>query len=133
MPPIYQDSPRKGTGTPGVRSAAGLHPRAQERPDKLNAKLVYALWDQSALKVGCTDKNPQQRLQELQTGNPRKLQLLAYTSHVTEAMAHAALGSCHLRGEWFCAVGDSLRYVNTWDWVDKKLMAQLMKDCASGW
>lgn len=124
MPPIYENQ----------RSKSGLHPRAVQSPDKLNARVTYCLYDGGALKVGTTDKHPQVRLKELQTGNPRVLRLLAYTSHVTESMAHAALGSCHLRGEWFCIALDSLDYINHWDWVDKTLMAKLVKECRKeGW
>jgi hypothetical protein len=107
----------------------GFHPRVGADPGRLNAALlVYALWDGTAVKVGKCSGHPHERLKDLQTGNPRVLVLLAYTTHLGEKAAHRRLGRWHLRGEWFRPAAGVLAELGNWDWVDGPRLAALVRD-----
>src|SRR5262245_49110706 len=65
---------------------------------------VYAIGDgNGAVKVGKTTGHPKERLEALQTGNPRRLVLLAYTYQYTEAEAHRRMSRLaqRMEGEWW--------------------------------
>src|SRR5262245_44306317 len=87
IPPTYRHRRRQG----------GYHPRVVEDPDVLNSTLLYAITDGLAVKVGKSDGHPVMRLRTLQTGNPRELQLLAYTAGVPESVMHRRLERWRLR------------------------------------
>ena len=70
---------------------------------------VYAITDGKDYKIGISD-NPERRLKDLQTGNPRKLVLDKFEWFPTEEGARRAeadmhqvlrAGGCGLEGEWF--------------------------------
>ena len=67
----------------------------------------YAIGDGSAVKIGRTSRL-RDRLDQLQTGNPRALALLAVREHVEyqksksfEIRFHEVMKKQHIRGEWF--------------------------------
>ncbi len=82
---------------------------------------VYFIQDGpgGAIKIGVTAGSPQVRLSALQTGNPRRLELLASIpgSSREEAALHERFAALRIQGEWFRAddrlLGfiDGLRYV----------------------
>ena len=69
---------------------------------------VYVLTDGDAIKIGVTNRPLEDRIHELQTGNPRKIRRILLSNPVynykeVEAEVHAALAADRLRadGEWF--------------------------------
>lgn len=76
--------------------------------------MIYAVgWkEEGPLKLGFST-NPQQRLHDLQTGNPNLLRIMAkgritqplgsrlWTNRSVERAIHAAFKDRHVRGEWF--------------------------------
>ncbi len=79
---------------------------------------VYAISDGYAIKLGKSDSHPITRLKTLQTGNPRTLTLIAYTTTITERKLHRKPGLKRLRGEWFIANITLLQEISKWDWVN---------------
>ena len=68
---------------------------------------VYFISDGENIKIGKAN-NPEKRLAQLQTGNPRALRLLNVIKCETEndafeleSFLHTILQSTHLNGEWF--------------------------------
>jgi hypothetical protein len=103
---------------------------------------TYAISDGWAIKIGMSLGHPQKRLHDLQTGNSRELQLLAYTNGVeisgsvkdnSEARVHQRLARYSLRGEWFALCPQVLAEVRRWDWLDVGLHQQLVKDSQTLW
>ena len=71
------------------------------------ANYVYIIECQGKLKIG-KSQNPEQRLKELNTGNPNKLRLIhcekfasQKASSEAEAMMHYYFEAEKIRGEWF--------------------------------
>jgi hypothetical protein len=93
-------------------------------------RYTYALVDGTAIKVGRSDQHPEERLSGLQTGNPRPLRLLAYTTQLTEAQVKERLAEHHLRGEWFRLAPAVLAEIARWDWCDEEELARLRDDIA---
>jgi hypothetical protein len=102
----------------------GFNLRAIRNPSVLNGCRVYAITDGLAVKVGTTDGHPEERLRDLQTGNSRKLRLLAHSGHLTEKQAHAKLWRHRVNGEWF-ATEAVLELVRDWDYLDTELWTEL--------
>jgi len=65
-----------------------------------NEKYVYFISDGNAVKIGTSD-DPIRRLRDLQTGNPRLLDLLGISRLQTESEFHEIFKDYHLRGEWY--------------------------------
>lgn len=61
--------------------------------------------DEGRYKIGYTIRNVNQRIDEIQTGNPKKLELIKVfeTIHYikVEAWMHRIHGSKRMEGEWF--------------------------------
>lgn len=67
---------------------------------------TYVLGDGSGcIKIGwCRGHRIESRIDELQCGNPRKIELVGFfpgVGQVHEARIHKALERCRVRGEWF--------------------------------
>jgi hypothetical protein len=67
-----------------------------------------------SIKIGFTSKAPQERLKQLQTGNPMPLLLLGWYPGTTkdERIIHEKLAHLKMQGEWFRldpAMNDLLR------------------------
>jgi hypothetical protein len=105
----------------------GFSPRIVQAPALLEAAAVYAIWDGTAVKVGTCKGHPRQRMAELQVGNPRRLELVAYTVSLTEAEAHKKLRKHRVRGEWHRLGRELLQEVSQWDWLDEDLYRQLLR------
>jgi hypothetical protein len=103
----------------------GFHSRVLADPDRLNGGLVYAITDGVSIKIGKSAGHPLVRLRDLQTGNARELQLVAYTSTMTERQAHRRFGRWRMHGEWFAAVPALLDELVTWDYLDGAALAAL--------
>jgi hypothetical protein len=86
---------------------------------------VYCASDGTALKVGKSRHDPAGRLNDLATGNPRPLVLVAKTGHLTERQAHRRLWRYHVRGEWFGL--DAVRGLWDWDWLDVARVRRLLE------
>jgi hypothetical protein len=88
---------------------------------------IYAAWDGQAIKIGRTEGTPEERLAQLQTGNPGELRLLAYRygDEATERLIHQVLKGSHLRGEWFRVNELVLDVVACWFVVDLALLDQV--------
>ena len=69
--------------------------------------------DYKYLKVGYS-KNPQKRLQKLQTGSPLLLKILKVIpgSYESEAFFHQLLSPSKVHGEWFTLDEHSLEIIN---------------------
>jgi hypothetical protein len=94
-----------------------FHKRITTDPNLLNARTkVYAIYDGEYIKIGKTALHPTQRLSQLQTANPRKLTLIAYTSNVREKTVHNKLAYSRIRGEWFRPTLQVLTELRTWDY-----------------
>jgi hypothetical protein len=101
----------------------GFDPTQLEAP---TAVFTYAIVhaSASAVKVGKSCGHPSARLAILQCGNPRPLQLLAWSLAIAEA--HRRLRSWRLRGEWFMVTRPVLAYLDGhFDWLDLSLRASL--------
>jgi hypothetical protein len=98
-----------------------------ERLEAPGAVRTYAITDGTSIKIGKSEGHPVLRLGMLQVGNPRELQLLAWTLGLSEADAHRQLRAAHQRGEWFRLCPLVLRLVGAWDWLDVKLWAALWR------
>jgi Meiotically up-regulated gene 113 len=109
----------------GIRRTQGFHQRIEDQPDLLNRRFVYAIWDGEFLKIGKSSNHPRLRMASLATGNPRTLELLAYSSITTESVVHRKLRKHRVRGEWFLPEGEVLALVSNWCWVDSVLLEQL--------
>lgn len=96
-------------------------------------EIVYAVWDGGAyIKVGkVCGRHPTQRCADLQTGNPRVLRLVAYTTALTEKQAHRRLSWFRVRGEWFRVAPEVLRELTDWTWVDGEVMAECRRRCCA--
>jgi hypothetical protein len=103
----------------------GFHPRIVANPASLGLTTVYAVYDGTAIKIGKCRGHPKTRIETLQTGNPRPLHLLAWTTAITEREAHRRLRSSHLPGEWFSVTPALLVEIRGWDWLAPDLAAQL--------
>jgi len=73
---------------------------------KLDTKgMIYLVTDGEYTKIGATSYNIQKRLNELQTGNARKLHLLGCypveNKISTESFLHSLYKEKHILGEWF--------------------------------
>jgi len=68
--------------------------------------------DLSMFKIGKTGCHPADRLEQLQTGNPRKLRIyrwLEVSNHsIVEDYLHARFKDVHIRGEWFYATSETI-------------------------
>src|SRR5262245_48535376 len=114
---------------PLVRSN-GFRADLLDNPARLHPPFTYAVWDGEAVKVGTSKGHPRVRLDDLQTGNPRKLVLLAYTARPTEREAHKRLQRHRLRGEWFRPDPQVLAELRTWDWLDTCAMKEVGRPAA---
>lgn len=67
------------------------------------------------VKIGYA-KDPEQRMRELQTGNPGEIKLLAIVDHKGPAMErelHRQFAHLRIRGEWFKPGADLLEYIES--------------------
>jgi fumarate reductase subunit D len=71
----------------------------------VKTRYVYVISDGNRVKIGKTTTDPQKRLSTLQTGNPRKLELLhqfeCRNPDRLEKYLHKLFASKRERGEWF--------------------------------
>lgn len=75
---------------------------------------VYFVREQDGpVKIGWTAKDPELRLRSMQTGNPRRLELLGTVrgTLATEAILHDRFSRYHLVGEWFDPAPELLSYI----------------------
>lgn len=94
--------------------------------DLLNKPIyTYAIYDGSALKIGKCTCHPRVRLKQLQTANPNRLVLVAYTRTVSEKEAHRKFRKDRLRGEWFTVSKEVKEELGRWDWLDEGAMKKL--------
>lgn len=78
-------------------------PRWCDRSYRLNGKYLYIIEEEGGnFKVGVSN-NPERRLRLLQTGNPRKLDLISVFDNEPglERLIHIVLDHRNLNGEWF--------------------------------
>jgi len=82
--------------------------------------MIYFLQMQNTpyYKVGWTEVDPQDRLENLQTGCPQKLVLHKCIpgGTVREAYIHAALNDFHANGEWFIIPRSPVRFIRYQLW-----------------
>lgn len=86
---------------------------------------VYAITDGTAVKLGKSADHPTLRLATLQTGNPRRLRLVAYTIGLKEQVVHKLFRRDRLLGEWFRITARLLDFIATWGWVEETEFDQL--------
>lgn len=67
------------------------------------AGFVYFIRSGDRVKIGFTTHDPRERLRELQTGNPTRLELLgaAWASMHAEQQLHRRYAAQRVGGEWF--------------------------------
>lgn len=80
--------------------------------------MIYFIQSQNgSIKIGYTDRDPQIRLKELQTGNPEKLELIAVSngSRYQERKIHKTLKKWRCKGgtEWYEPIELLLEYIKT--------------------
>jgi hypothetical protein len=96
-----------------MRKAASTIEGGQEE----SKKLVYFVRDpeEGSIKIGYTKVPIERRLQQLQTGNPRELTLLACVPGTTldESRLHARFACDLERGEWFRPSPELLAYIDS--------------------
>lgn len=121
--PATKRAPRDPLGDDReVQAALGVlrDRRAQRR--NLSQGYVYLISDGTAVKVGYSTK-PEARVNELQTGNPRELRLLAKKEgdEAIEAMLHTRFIDDNLILEWFRPTAALLSWFGVrWD-QDRRL------------
>jgi hypothetical protein len=83
------------------RGIPGRYPKKLSGYDPSGSN-VYFISDGELVKIG-TASNIPNRMDSLQTGNPKRLKLLAHTTggHKTEAKYHVMFADCRISGEWF--------------------------------
>jgi hypothetical protein len=71
------------------------------------------------IKIGYTSKAPEQRVKEIQTGNPERLKVLAKTpgSQRLETAFHAIFATQRMVGEWFRRTPELARLVEAYHGV----------------
>lgn len=77
--------------------------------------MIYFVTDGTAIKIGYSiDGQVGRRIGKLQTGNPRRLRLLAtcHGSKKAEKRLHRQFQTSALRGEWFRRSKDLLGFVS---------------------
>ena len=82
---------------------------------------VYFITDGQYVKIGVA-KNPESRLKELQTGNPRKLTVLCRIPVATEKDAYRLENRLHFEYEAFAKVGEwynILDYISVQEFVER--------------
>ena len=74
--------------------------------------LVYIIGSGDYWKCGVTRRNVEQRVKEMQTGNPHELIIAASwmvpDCHLGEKIAHKKLSAFHYSGEWFKGTKDQI-------------------------
>lgn len=65
----------------------------------MNEIKTYLMFDGNLYKIG-KSKNPEQRLKQLKTGNPR-IELIAITDKIEEKFLHDRFYQNRVNGEWF--------------------------------
>lgn len=85
--------------------------------------VTYLIKAGNFVKIGSTTAEPKQRIADLQTGCPYKLELLALTLQ-TERQLQERFHKHHFRGEWFRLHQDF------WDFIENEAeTAMHAKDC----
>lgn len=86
---------------------------------------IYFIRDGDNVKIGYTSRKPQERLKQLQTGNPTKLKLIGSMrgTQKKEAELHRMFKNYHVRGEWFVLSSEIERYIVTQQVVEKSRLA----------
>lgn len=68
--------------------------------------------DLNIFKIGKTENHPADRLDQLQTGNPRKLKIYRWLQvenhNIVEEFLHVRFAEVHVRGEWYCITPDDI-------------------------
>jgi hypothetical protein len=75
---------------------------------------VYFISDGNHVKIGYTDGVPEDRLRQLQTGNPTPLQIMAVDTRgtvETERQLHQRFAGYRVNGEWFRLVPQIQKYI----------------------
>jgi hypothetical protein len=76
---------------------------------------IYAIYDpvSLAVKIGYTSVNPWARLSQIQTGNPTRLELIAFSkgNRADERWIHQRFKERRLTGEWFSECRELAQYV----------------------
>lgn len=89
---------------------------------KLGSGWIYYIGSGASgpIKIGWAS-NPWRRLNELQTGNPEELQMLALEPGVVamEALRHTMFAADRLRGEWFAPSEALARWIAQVRWMSK--------------
>lgn len=66
---------------------------------------ICELGNTNCFKIGKTENHPADRMDQLQTGNPRKLTLYKWIKidnhDIAEEYLHVVFNEYHIRGEWF--------------------------------
>jgi hypothetical protein len=114
-----------------ARRVDGFHERVLSQPAAYHeGPAVYAIIEDMdecegktpLVKLGKAAGHPSVRLRELQTGNPLRLALLAYTHHLTERSVHLRWRHLRQSGEWFVLSAELIQELLTWDWLNVGLM-----------
>lgn len=79
--------------------------------------MVYFITDGEFIKIGKAN-DPNQRLSELQTGNPKSLWIIKQIKgdEKQERMLHQVFKTWHHRGEWFRANPAMLKKITELQW-----------------
>ena len=90
---------------PGVYKKA-LKFLSEENGTKYDSRgLIYLITDKEYTKIGATSYNVEKRLSELQTGNPKKLEVIGSyrvkNKLTTEKFLHKKFKEKNILGEWF--------------------------------
>lgn len=91
---------------------------SQDSPYSKKKGFVYlALCEEAmAFKIGFAEYNPEQRIKDLNNGNPNEIRLVEVIETVkgTETHIHQGLASHKVRGEWFGINEESCEILHAW-------------------
>jgi hypothetical protein len=75
---------------------------------------IYFIGDGELVKIGYSADDPGRRLEQLQTGNPRPLRLIAQYrgERYHERYLHQRFDGHHVRGEWFQLTPEILAFLS---------------------
>lgn len=71
--------------------------------------------DEGNVKIGTTEKHPSSRRAACQTGNPKKLEIIARVEawgEFEEGRLHARFAAAHIRGEWFRPTKELMQFIS---------------------
>jgi hypothetical protein len=79
---------------------------------------VYFATDGEYIKIGRTSRSTHRRLQAHQTGNARRLTILAVCPGLSERALHQQFARDRVNGEWFKPSNELGAFISAWQTIE---------------